>query len=96
MSHHAYHGLLAKVKTCDKYTLYFGKSINKPLKEKHVDVLVRRWDGDTNTSRYFDSHILAHAKSEDLYDSILSCCDSIGVQILLRLSVDEPNVNWKL
>ena len=88
--------LLAKLKTCDEYVLMFDESLNKPLQEKQLDILVRFWNSDTISSRYFDSYFLGHARSEDLYEPIRSCCDKIGVQRILQLSMDGPNVNWKL
>ena len=88
--------LLAKLKTFDEYVLLFDESLNKPLQEKQLDILVRFWNNDTISSRYFDSYFLGHARSEDLYEPIRSCCDKIGVQKILQLSMDGPNVNWKL
>ena len=76
--------------------LLFDESLSKPLQEKQLDILVRFWNSDTILSRYFDSYFLGHARSEDLYEPIRSRCDKIGVQRILQLSMDGPNVNWKL
>jgi len=88
--------LLAKVKTCDEYVFLFDESLNKPLQEKQLDVLVRIWNSDTISYRYLDFYFLGHARSEDLYEPIRSYCDKIGVQRVLQLSMDGHNVNWKL
>ena len=88
--------LAARVKSCDDYVLLFDETLNKPLQEKQLDVLVRYWDGDMIASRYFDSHFMGHAKAEDLYEPMRSYADTFGMRKLLQLSMDGPNVIWKL
>ena len=88
--------LAARVKSCDVYVLLFDETLNKPLQEKQLDVLVHYWDGDMIASRYFDSHFMGHAKDKDLYEPMRSYADTFGMRKSLQLSMDGPNVNWKL
>lgn len=66
--------------------LLFNESLNHPLQAKQLDVLVR----------LLDSHFLGHAYADDIHVQLRASCNSVGIHGLLQLSMDEPNLNWKL
>ena len=78
------------------FVLLFDESLNGPLQPKQLDVLVRYWCSDTIASRYHTSYFLGHAKATDLLENFRDSCSDLQKQNFLQISVDGPNVNWKL
>eukprot|EP00117_Sycon_ciliatum_P022771 scpid71843/ scgid19539/ len=86
--------LLSNVKNSD-YVVLFDESLNYVTQSKQLDVLVRIWDVDRVSTRYFTSKFLGHARAETLVDELLDSCHSLGLSGLLQVSMDGPSVNWK-
>ena len=53
-----------KVKSYDKYVILFDESLNHLLQTKQMDVLVRVWDANRVSTRFYTSKFLGHAFSE--------------------------------
>lgn len=85
-----------KAKSENEYVLLFDESMNQCLQSKQLDCHIRIWDGDHITSRYYSSDFLGHATSDILFEKINSKCLELGSKNLVQLSMDGPNVNWKV
>ena len=66
------------------------------MQSKQLDVQVRYWNADKVESRYFTSYFLGHADAEAVHDKLESVCADLGYEKLAQLSMDGPNVNWKV
>ena len=78
------------------FVLLFDESLNGPLQTKQLDVLVRYWRGEMIASRYHTTYFLGHAKATDMLEKLRDSCSDLQKQSLLQISMDGPNVNWKL
>ena len=76
--------------------LLFEESLNRPLQFKQLYVHIRFWDGDCVSTRFFDSHCFGHVCAIDLYEPLCLNCNTVGIHAILQLSMDGPNVDWKL
>ena len=85
-----------KVRDQSEYVLLFDESLNSEMQSKQLDVLVRYWNADKVESRYFTSYFLGHADAEAVHDKFESVCGDLGYEKLAQLSMDGPNVNWKV
>jgi hypothetical protein len=81
-----------------KFVLLFDESLNKKNQEKQLDLFIRFWDSTENcvVTRFWDSKFMGHASAVDLMKSIMPSMSSLLTQDLIQLSMDGPNVNWKL
>ena len=73
-----------------------SQSLNSEMQSKQLDVLVRYWNADKVESRYFTSYILGHTDAEAVHDKFESVCGDLAYERLAQLSMDGPNVNWKV
>ena len=78
------------------FVLLFDESLNAELQKKQLDFHLRSWHHDRVVSRYFGSSFMGHASADDLMEKFEERCSSIGFHNLLQVSMDGPNVNWKL
>ena len=88
--------LRVRVKEACDYVLLFDESLNDRLQSKQMDVLVRLWDVNRVATRYYTSKFLGHAKASTLHEELYECCSELGLAGLHQLSMDGPNVNWKV
>ena len=87
--------LQKRVSSSQEYVLLFDESLNPALQEKQMDVMVRLWDVNQVSTRYYTSKFLGHAYADTLQEELYGCCMSVGLRGLLQVSMDGPNVNWK-
>jgi len=87
--------LVNSVSNCDYFVLLFDESLNYENQKKQMDMLVRYWDHDKITSRYFGSEFMGHGNAQLLLDHFRHCARDLNFSKLLQVSVDGPNVNWK-
>nr|KAI8731911.1 hypothetical protein BgiMline_030099 [Biomphalaria glabrata] len=78
------------------YVLLFDETLNGPLQSKQLDVHVRYWNGRSITTRYHMSYFLGHSRADDLLDKLRESSRFFNRGGLLQLSMDGPNVNWKV
>ena len=78
------------------YVLLYDESLNGPLQSKQLDVHVRYWCGSNIVTRYQNSYFLGHAKADDLLEALRESSSLFNKKGLLQLSMDGPNVNWKV
>ena len=88
--------LAAKVRATGEYVVLFDESLNHDLQAKQMDVHVRLWDAGRVSTRYFTSTFLGHACADTLHGKLSDACSEVGKRGILQLSMDGPNVNWKV
>lgn len=84
-----------KVAAANWYVLMFDESLNELLGKKQLDIHVRLWDNGQISTRYYTSSFMGHATAQDLFSELQSSVD-LCMKNLLQLSMDGPNVNWKV
>lgn len=82
------------VKSDGDYVLLFEESLNKKNQSKQMDLLIRLWNHDKVTSRYYTSKFIGHASAEDMVEHFTSATEDLKYSGLLQVSMDGPNVNW--
>eukprot|EP00117_Sycon_ciliatum_P017657 scpid40541/ scgid16571/ len=65
-----------------------------------MDIHVRFWSEDASGSRmvfsrFYGSEFLGHATAQIMLTAFLGSCNPLGLQNLLQVSMDGPNVNWR-
>ena len=88
--------LQSKVKSSSEYVLLFDESLNKEIKKKKLDVHVRFWEADRVQTQYVCSQFMGHTYPSTLYDVMEPILTDLGYSKLVQLSMDGPNVNWKV
>ena len=80
----------------DCFVLLFDESLNKKVQQKQLDIYLRFWNGNEVQSRYFTSIFMGHARAVDIEEDLKKGIESLQKANLLQLSMDGPNVNWKV
>lgn len=79
----------------EPFVMLFDESLNKELKKKQLDLLIRYWNNNTVESRYYTSDFLGHACAVDLVKTFEEKVENnLSLSKLVQLSMDGPNVNW--
>lgn len=86
----------AKAKKESGFVLLFDESLNREMKKCQLDMHVRFWNDNQVNSRYLISVFMSHHTAEQMHKRTEKVCSDIGFQNLIQLSIDGPNVNWKL
>eukprot|EP00731_Ephydatia_muelleri_P014923 Em0008g643a len=87
--------LMEKVKD-DCFVLLFDESLIKKVQQKQLDIYLRFWNGNEVQSRYFTSIFMGHARAVDIEEDLKKGIESLHKANLLQLSMDGPNVKWKV
>lgn len=61
-----------------------------------MDVHVRLWNLDHVKTHYLTSVFMGHASASDIYEELEPLVRDLGFRIAIQLSMDGPNVNWKV
>lgn len=88
--------LKSRVKSQTEYVLLFDESLNKELSLKQLDIHVRYWNGNQVTTDYLTSEFLGHAYASTVCAALEPVLTEFGYRQLVQLSMDGPNVNWKV
>ena len=88
--------LLKELKEAQCYVISFDESLNTELHEEQMDFLVRYFHKDKVTCRYMTSGFLGHTRAEDLKMKFEEGIIELEKKKMLQISMDGPNVNWKL
>ena len=89
--------LLKSVKACSEFVLLFDESLNPVTQTKQMDVYIRMWDiTGIVITRYFGSVFMGHADAAGMLQKLNDCIRSLNLAKLVQISMDGPNVNWKL
>ena len=88
--------LLKELKEPQCYVISFDESLNTELHEEQMDFLVRYFHKDKVTCRYITSGFLGQTRAEDLKMKFEEGIIELEKKKMLQISMDGPNVNWKL
>ena len=92
--------LIADVKRISGYVIMFDESGNKATQTKQMDLHVRFWDEGCHnvTSRYLTSQFMGHSSAITMLEEIVTSLrdNEIDITKIVQVSMDGPNVNWKL
>ena len=61
-----------------------------------MDFIVRYFKGGEVKSRYLSSGFLGQTTAKDLKRAFVECTENLGLKNLIQVSMDGPNVNWKM
>ena len=78
------------------YVMLFDESLNHYLQSKQMDLHVRLWDGADVKTKYIGSEFMGHSSALDVVGKMTNMLSEIGVNNLIQISMDGPNVNWKV
>ena len=82
--------LKTKIKSETTYVLLFDESLNTNLQKKQLDI------HNEVVTRYLTSHFLGHATTDTVFEIFESVGSELGYSGLLQLSMDGPNVKWRV
>lgn len=90
--------LVDHAKKTSQLVVCFDEAFNRVVKKGQMDVAIRLWDVTRSqaTSKYFSSAFLGHCTSSDLLMGLKDSLDEVNLTDIIQLSMDGPNVNWKL
>ncbi|KAK1886444.1 Zinc finger MYM-type protein 1 [Dissostichus eleginoides] len=88
--------LVNSINKAGPFVLMFDESLNQATKKKQMDVHIRYWDDGCVRARYLGSQFLGHGRAEDLLHHIKECGAQLKMRQLISVSMDGPNVNFKL
>ncbi|KAK1902444.1 maturase K [Dissostichus eleginoides] len=88
--------LVNSINKAGPFVLMFDESLNQATKKKQMDVHFRYWDDGCVRARYLGSQFLGHGRAEELLHHIKECGAQLKMRQLMSVSMDGPNVNFKL
>ena len=88
--------LLKELKDAPCFVISFDESFNEELEKEQMDFIVRHFKDGEVKSRYLSSGILGHATAKDLRRAFEECTEKLDLINLIQVSMDGPNINWKM
>lgn len=88
--------LLEDLRDTPGFVLSFDESFNQELQQEQMDFVVRYFHQGKVESRYLTSAFLGHTRAEDLKRKFEEATKDLDMRKLAQVSMDGPNVNWKL
>ncbi|XP_022245958.1 uncharacterized protein LOC111086627 [Limulus polyphemus] len=89
--------LYDNIKKSSHYAILFDESLcRKKLQKKQMDFLIRMWQHNEVRTRYLTSVFLGHSTDVHLKEELDKVLHRVGLEKLLQISMDGPNVNWKM
>ena len=88
--------LLKELKDAPCFVISFDESFNEELENEQMDFIVRYFKDDEVKSRYLSSGFLGHTTAKDLKRAFEECTEKLDLKNLIQLSMDGPDVNWKM
>jgi hypothetical protein len=88
--------LTEKLHSKSSFVILFDETLNKYLQEHQMDFYVRFWDNNRVQTSFFESFFLGHTRAEDLLPKFVSFTEKFSQRKILQISMDGPNVNWKV
>lgn len=86
----------AHIKESSHYVILFDESLNQKLQSKQMDFLIRTWQNNEVHTRYLTSVFIGHGTALHLQEELTKVLQSVGLNKLLQISMDGPNVNWRM
>ena len=78
------------------FVIFFDESFNEELEKEQMDFIVRYFKDGEVKSRYLSSGFLRHTTAKDLKRAFEECTEKLDLKNLIQISMDGPNVNWKM
>ena len=88
--------LLKELKDAPCFVISFDECFNKELEKEQMDFIVRYFKDGQVKSRYLSSGFLGHTTAKDLKRAFEECTEKLDLKNLIQVSVDGPNVKWKM
>jgi hypothetical protein len=87
-----------QLKLCDSFVVSFDESLNGVLQKEQMDIIVRFWDDTAQQvqTKYIGSAFVGRCRAEDLLLHLKNTLNGLDLKKIVQLSMDGPNVNWKL
>ena len=80
------------------FPLSFDESLKRISQDEQMDTYVRYWDDERRLvkTNYVDVRFLMRPNTDNLHNELHAALSDIPKQKKLRLSMDEPNINWRV
>ena len=88
--------LLKELKDAPCFVISFDESFNEKLEKEQMDFIVRYFKDGEVKSRYLSSGFLGHTTAKDLKRAFEECTEKLDLKNLIQVSMDGPNINWKM
>ena len=88
--------LLKELKDAPCFVISFDESFNEELEKEQMDFIVRYFKDGEVKSRYLSSGFLGHTTAKDLKRALEECTEKLDLTNLIQVSMDGPNINWKM
>ena len=88
--------LLKELKDAPCFVISFDESFNEELEKEQMDFIVRYFKDGEVKSRYLSSGFLGHTTAKDLKRAFEECTEKLDLKNLIQVSMDGPNINWKM
>jgi len=90
--------LIDTVSKCYVFVVCFDEALNKISQRGQMDLVVRFWDSCQGvvSTRYLTSVFLGHATAKDLEIKLREGLSGLSEKNIIQVSMDGPNVNWKM
>ena len=88
--------LLKELKDAPCFVISFDESFNEELEKEQMDFIVWYFKDGEVKSRYLSSRCLGHTTAKDLKRAFEECTEKLDLKNLIQVSMDGPNVNWKM
>ena len=88
--------LLKELKDAPCFVISFDESFNEELEKEQMNFIVRYFKDGEVKSRYLSSGFLGHTTAKDLKRAFEECTEKLNLKNLIQVSMDGPNINWKM
>ena len=88
--------LLKELKDAPCFVISFDESFNEELEKEQMDFIFRYFKDSEVKSRYLSSGFLGHTTAKDLKRAFEECTEKLDLKNLIQVSMDGPNINWKM
>lgn len=80
------------------FVICFDESLNKVSQSQQMDILLKFWDHSKEevSTRYLTSAFLQSSTAANLQAALIESLSSLDLKKILQVSMDGPNVNFKL
>ena len=87
---------LKELKDAPCFVIFFDESFNEELEKEQMDFTVRYFKDGEIKSRYLSSGFSGHTTAKDLKRAFEVCTEKLDLKNLIQVSMDGPNINWKM
>ena len=88
--------LLKELKDAPCFVISFDEFFNEELEKEQMDFIVKYFKDGEVKRRYLSSGFLGHTTAKDLKRAFEECIEKLDLKNLIQVSMDGPNINWKM